>query len=91
MVDLDVLSAIEKLYELYGFVKSEHQEKYIVFTYSNGYFYNAEILYFDQKQRELEVLKREYEELGYSVRDIQYTTLDELHVLNLPKSYLVLE
>lgn len=79
MVDLDVLSAIEKLYELYGFVKSEHQEKYIVFTYSNGYFYNAEILYFDQKQRELELLKREYEELGYSVRDIQYTTLDELH------------
>ena len=79
MFELKILLEIEKLYDLYGFTKNEHNEKYMVFTYSNGYFYNAEILYFEGVPSEFGAIKKDYEELGYSVRDIKYTTLVELH------------
>ena len=47
MVGRKEIEQIERLYELYGFSKVKEADKFIVFTYSNGYFYNAEIIKFD--------------------------------------------
>ena len=42
---------IEELYRLYGFSKvSNSEDNYLLFTFSNGYFYNAEIISFGQFQ-----------------------------------------
>ena len=46
MVGKKEIEQIERLYELYGFSKIKQGENFIVFTYSNGYFNNAEIIKF---------------------------------------------
>ena len=74
------IEKIELLYELYGFSKVKQSEKFIVFTYSNGYFYNAEIIKFDSCIEE-EKLKEEFENFGYSVRIIKYVSLEKTHEL----------
>lgn len=73
---------IIKLYELYGFVRVKESENYMIFTYSNGYFYNAEVIKFEKDigESEEEIRKR-YEELGYSVRFIKYISYENTHDL----------
>ena len=75
-----IIEEIEALYELYGFSKVKQSDDYVVFTYSNGYFYNAEIIKFNN-QIEVTKLKREFEEAGYSVRIIEYVSLEKTHEL----------
>lgn len=74
------IEEIEALYELYGFSKVKQSDDYVVFTYSNGYFYNAEIIKFNNQIEETK-LKREFEEAGYSVRIIEYVSLEKTHEL----------
>ena len=47
------------------FSKIKQGENFIVFTYSNGYFNNAEIIKFSSDIEEVK-LKNEFEETGYS-------------------------
>ena len=75
-----IIEEIEVLYELYGFSKVKQSDDYVVFTYSNGYFYNAEIIKFNNQIEETK-LKREFEEAGYSVRIIEYVSLEKTHEL----------
>lgn len=75
-----IIEEIEALYELYGFSKVKQSDDYVVFTYSNGYFYNAEIIKFNNQIEETK-LKREFEEAGYSVRIIEYVSLEKTHEL----------
>lgn len=75
-----IIEEIEALYELYGFSKVKQSDDYVVFTYSNGYFYNAEIIKFNNQIEETK-LKREFEETGYSVRIIEYVSLEKTHEL----------
>lgn len=80
MIEQEEITKIEQLYKLYGFSKVKQSEKYIVFTYSNGYFYNAEIIKFGSQIEEFE-LKNEFEGSGYSVRIIEYVSLEKTHEL----------
>ena len=75
-----IIEEIEALYEFYGFSKVKQSDDYVVFTYSNGYFYNAEIIKFNNQIEETK-LKREFEEAGYSVRIIEYVSLEKTHEL----------
>ena len=80
MVGKKEIEQIERLYELYGFSKIKQGENFIVFTYSNGYFNNAEIIKFSSDIEEVK-LKNEFEETGYSVRIITYVSLEKTHEL----------
>lgn len=81
MIGKTEVNEIEQLYKLYGFTKVKYSNDYVVFTYSNGYFYNAEIIKFSNHIKELEKLKREFEESGYSVRVIEYVSFEKTHEL----------
>lgn len=72
---------IKKLYELYGFKIVSDTKEHMTFTYSNGYFHNAEIIEFKKKDDELSKLKESYESLGYSVRTIEYDSFEKTHEL----------
>lgn len=72
---------VEKLYELYGFKMATCTEEYMVFTYSNGYFHNAEIIKLNCNEGKLCDLKNKYESLGYSVRTIEYISFEKTHEL----------
>ena len=62
---------VEQLYSIYGFKKTDETECILVFTYSNGYFHNVEIVRFKENEN-VDEIKREYEKLGYYVRIIDY-------------------
>ena len=71
---------IEQLYKIYGFEKIEETENILVFTYSNGYFHNVEIVRFKGNES-LENIKQEYESLGYSVRIIEFDSCHKMQNL----------
>ena len=71
---------VEQLYKIYGFEKTEETDEFIVFTYSNGYFHNVEIVRFDDK-KSVENIKLDYEDIGYSVRIIDYISCEQTHHL----------
>lgn len=73
------ISKIKEMYKLYGFDVAEESNKNIVFTYNNGYFHNAEIIQLESKNAEINSLKTEYESIGYSVRNIEYHSLEKMH------------
>lgn len=72
------ISDIVSLYELYGFEASDITEHMIIFTFSNGYFFNCEIMTDDTKSELVKKKKEEYEELGYSVRIVEFDTIDNI-------------
>lgn len=67
---------IEELYKIYGFKMIEQSNEFMVFTYSNGYFHNVEVIKFGNNEGTLKKIKTEYEELGYSVRVIEYDSCE---------------
>lgn len=75
------IKKIKQLYELYGFKIATQSDHYMVFTYSNGYFHNAEIIKFSCDEGKLQELKSEYEDIGYSVRIIEYISFEKTHEL----------
>ena len=66
------ISDIVSLYELYGFDASVVTEHMIIFTFSNGYFFNCEIMTDDIKSESAKKKKEEYEELEYSRNKINF-------------------
>lgn len=70
-------SEIKNIYELYGFALEKETDDIIVFTYSNGYFNNAEIICL--KEVNISKYKREYEEIGYSVSVIKTNDIERIH------------
>lgn len=68
---------IVDLYKLYGFNLEEETSNYLVFTYTNGYFNNAEIVNFSDAQ--LDECKSKYEELGFSVSIIGRDEIPNIH------------
>lgn len=72
---------LEKLYNLYGFDVIDESENYIVFAYTNGYFHNVEILKITNDESRLKNVKEEYEELGYSVRIVDYVSFEKVQEL----------
>lgn len=77
---IKIIEKIEQLYKIYGFEKIEQSENVLVFTYSNGYFHNVEIVKF-RKDEDVEYIKQEYEGMGYSVRIIDYISCEETQKL----------
>ena len=74
------IKKIQKIYKLYGFTEEENREENIlIYTYSNGYFYNAEIVYLKENMESNSAIKAEYEKMGFSVRELKYSSYDELH------------
>lgn len=67
---------IEELYKIYGFKMIDQSEDFMVFTYSNGYFHNVEVIKFSKNEEPLKKIKTEYEELGFSVRVIEYDSCE---------------
>lgn len=75
----NLLEKTRELYKLYGFDCEQREKDCYIFTYSNGYFNNAEIVTFGEKKLENDDIKQKYEELGYSVRNIKCETYEEIH------------
>lgn len=70
-------SEIKKIYELYGFILEKETDDIIVFTYTNGYFNNAEIICL--KEVNINNYRKEYEEIGYSVSVIKKNDIESIH------------
>ena len=81
MISKEEKKDLDKLYALYGFAKMSDTDEYMVFTYSNGYFYNAEIIRFVDSNSTIKKIKSDFENTGYSVREIQYTSVVKTHEL----------
>lgn len=69
---------IKALYSLYGFELLDETCDYLVFSHSEGYFSNAEILNFNFGLNIANV-RRQYENMGYSVRISNFTSIDDIH------------
>ena len=67
---------IINLYNLYGFSLEKEFEDAVIFSYSNGYFNNIEIVYTNSKN--ISKYKKEYEEVGYSVRTTPKTDIEKV-------------
>ena len=65
------------VYLLYGFELAEETKDYLVFTYTNGYFSNAEIVKLNDK--DCTKCKGKYESLSYSVTIISFSDVEKLH------------
>ena len=68
---------IVDIYLLYGFELAEETKDYLVFTYTNGYFSNAEIVKLND--RDCTKCKEKYESLSYSVTIISCSDVEKLH------------
>ena len=71
------MNNIIDVYLLYGFELAEETKDYLVFTYTNGYFSNAEIVKLNDK--DCTKCKEKYESLSYSVTIISYSDVEKLH------------
>ena len=73
----DIMKNIIDVYLLYGFELAEEAKDYLVFTYTNGYFSNAEIVKLNDK--DCTKCKEKYEALSYSVTIISCSDVEKLH------------
>lgn len=71
--------SIIELYQRYGFELGADNDQYLVFFSQGGYFQNAEIVVIDEKFDIANINKKEYEEVGYSVRVREYSDIDSIH------------
>ncbi len=76
-INTDKKKLIE-IYELYGFCVEDQTNDYIVFSHTNGYFNNIEIVFFNEKKG-YEDLKRQYEDIGYAVKTEKYSEIKIHH------------
>jgi len=68
-----------ELYLKYGFELGATYDDYLVFFSKNGYFQNAEIVLLNGAKNEKDIIKEEFENLGYSVRISRYESIDAIH------------
>lgn len=68
---------IVELYKIYGFQEIEQTDEIMVFTYTNGYFHNVEIIKLSEDENVCDDVKTQYEELGYSVRVVEYDSCEK--------------
>lgn len=73
----ELMKKIIDVYLLYGFELAEKTGDYLVFTYTNGYFSNAEIVQLNEKS--CIKCKEKYEALSYSVTIITCADVEKLH------------
>lgn len=66
------------LYRLYGFECVDQKKEYLVFTFTSGYFSNAEIVQLVDGFS-CEDIQEQYESLGFSVRVVQFSSVAETH------------
>lgn len=66
------------LYELYGFKIEQKKDNYLLFSFLQGYFNNAEIVYHNEDEKVHE-LQKQYEDVGYAIVTKKYTSLDDIH------------
>lgn len=71
------MKEIIEIYLLYGFELAEETKEYLVFTYTNGYFSNAEIV--QLKDVDCSKCKKKYETLAFSVTIIGCHDLAKIH------------
>lgn len=71
--------ALTQLYSLYLFEKTYEDDYGVVYTYNSGYFNNAEIVIIDRENFAYEKIHNEYNKLGFSVRCVEYKTIEEAH------------
>lgn len=81
MTNTNEKAKVKELYELYGFTVDKETPSFCVFTYSNGYFDNAEIVVFDKNKSIISEIEMQYQEIGYSVRNIDYSSINKTHEL----------
>ena len=59
---------INELYKLYGFTLESEEQEYSVYLYEQGYFSNIEIVAFSNlSKNEIQQIKEDYMNAGYSV------------------------
>lgn len=75
----DEFEKIIELYSIYGFEVAKTEEKCIVFTFSNGYFLNCEIVENGLTEKEKEEYKSQYDQLGYATRIVSFVSIDDAH------------
>jgi len=76
------------LYNLYGFETGMCNDDYLVFTYTNGYFSNAEIIKINDT--DVSQVQNEFENAGYSVRIREGKDIETAHE-NLFKGFFSIE
>lgn len=81
MINTNEKAKVKELYELYGFTVDKEESSFCVFTYSNGYFDNAEIVVFGENKSLISEIEMQYQEIGYSVRNIEYSSINKTHEL----------
>lgn len=74
----EINNEICALYELYGFKVEQRDDNYLLFSLSQGYFNNAEIVYHDENSI-IHELQKEYENVGYAIVIKQYTSIEDIH------------
>jgi hypothetical protein len=70
---------LDELYALYGFKKDKETDVAVVYLFSEGYFYNAEIFSKKNEKNILDELVRTYSDVGYAVRIVNYSNIEETH------------
>lgn len=68
---------IINLYKMYDFNLLDNGENYLIFSYSNGYFHNVEIVLLEDF--DCSELKKEYENVGYAVSIVKQEEIDIIH------------
>jgi hypothetical protein len=68
-----------ELYKRYGLDKASETQNTAVFTYSNGYFNNAEIVSFGECKENKNKLLNEYRLLGFATRIVEFNSIEEMH------------
>lgn len=77
-VSMEERQKIIQLYRLYSFDLLAEEKDYLVFTRPEGYFSNAEILWLKETSNQ-DAIRKEYEDIGYSVKVSQYSSIAETH------------
>lgn len=70
---------VTDLYKKYGFESGPETESYLVFFSQHGYFQNAEIVLLRDDVNVESINKREYEDLGYSIRVRRFSNIKSVH------------
>lgn len=72
------IEKVIEIYKLYGFDVAEIESDLLVFTFSNGYFFNCEIMVGMDNDDGALMYKEKYEDIGYSTRIIHFISIKDV-------------